>query len=74
MNSKVSITIVILLTLGIFGWLVNYGWVNRYGPPETYEIIESKVLSVSYHAEDLALQEDDVFAPIWQTIPALEVT
>ncbi len=74
MNNKISIAIVILLTLGIFGWLVNYGWQNRYGSPETYDIVESKVLSVSYHAEELYLKETDVFAPIWQQIPSTEVT
>ena len=73
MNSKISVAIVILLTLGIFTWLVNYGWQNRYGSPETYEITEPDVLSVSYHAEDLALKETDVFAQIWQNIPILKI-
>ena len=73
MNNKVAIAIVILLTLGIFYWLADYGWQNRYGSPETYEITESKVLSVSYHAEDLALKEADVFAQIWQKVPTLEI-
>ncbi len=74
MNNKVSIAIVMLLTLGVFAWLVNYGWTNRYGSPETYDIIESEVLSVSYHVEDLALKETDVFAQIWQKVPSIKVT
>ena len=74
MNNKITITIIILLALGVFAWLVDYGWQNRYGSPETYEITESDVLSASYHAEDLALEETDVFAQIWQNIPGIEVT
>ena len=62
MNNKITIAVVILLTLGVFTWLVNYGWQNRYGSIDTYEVTESEVLSVSYHAEDLALKETDVFA------------
>ena len=73
MHNKISIAIVILLTLGVFGWLVHYGWVNRYGSPETYEITESEVLIVSYQAEDLTLKETDVFAGIWQNIPILKI-
>ncbi|MBW8003289.1 MAG: hypothetical protein FVQ80_14960 [Planctomycetes bacterium] len=73
MNNKVSIAIVILLTLGVFTWLINYGWQNRYGSPETYEIIASEELTVGYYAEDLALKETDVFAQIWQNIPILKI-
>lgn len=74
MNNKISIAIVILLTLGVFAWLASYGWQNRYGSTETYEITESEVLAVGYYAEDLALKEADVFAKIWQKIPGIEVT
>ena len=73
MNNKIIIALVILLTLGVFGWLVNYGWQNRYGSTETYEITESDVLIVTYHADDLTLKETDVFAQIWQDIPILKV-
>ncbi len=74
MNNKINIAIVILLTLGVFTWLINYGWQNRYGSTETYEITEPDVLSVSYQAEDLTLKEADVFAQIWQKTPGIEVT
>ena len=73
MNNKITVAIVILLTLGIFAWLVDYGWQNRFGSPETYELTESEVLSVGYHAEDLALKETDVFAEIWQNIPSIKI-
>ena len=73
MNNKITIAIVILLSLCVFVWLVNYGWQNRYGSPETYEITEPDVLSVGYHTEDLALKITDVFAQIWQNIPILKI-
>ena len=73
MNNKITIIIIILLSLAVFAWLVDYGWQNRFGSPETYEIIEPDALSVSYHAVDLALKETDVFAEIWLNIPVVEV-
>ncbi len=74
MSKKINIIIVILLTLGVFAWLVRFGWQNRYGSPETYEITEPNALSVSYHDEDLELKEADIFAEFWQDIPSLDVS
>ncbi len=73
MNNKITVAIIIMLTLGVFTWLVNYGWQNRYGSPETYEVIAPEVLAVGYYAEDLALKEADVFAQIWQKLPSAEI-
>ncbi len=73
MNNKIIVAIIILVTLCIFAWLVDYGWQNRYGSPETYQVREPYSLAVGYHAEDLALEEAGIFAPIWQTLPGLEV-
>ncbi len=73
MNNKITIAIIIMLTLGIFAWLINYGWQNRYGSPDTYEVIAPEVLTVGYYAEDLTLKETDVFAQIWQNIPILKI-
>jgi DMSO reductase family type II enzyme heme b subunit len=74
MNNKIIIAIVILLTVGIFVWLVNYGWQNRYGSPETYEVIVPEALTVGYYAEGLALKEADIFDQIWKKTPGIEVT
>ncbi len=74
MNNKLIIAIVIILSAGIFIWLVDYGWKNRFGSPETYEVTEPKVLTVGYYTEDLALKEADIFAQFWQNTPATEVT
>jgi len=74
MSNKIVIAITILLSLGIFGWLADYGWKNRYGSPETYDIVEPAELSVSHRTNDMAMEEADVFAPVWQTLPSREVT
>jgi hypothetical protein len=73
MNNKIVVIIIVLLSVCVFAWLVDYGWQHRYGSPETYETTEPDVLSVSHHSGDLALKEADVFAVIWQTIPSLEL-
>jgi DMSO reductase family type II enzyme heme b subunit len=73
MNNKLVVIIIVLLSVCVFAWLVDYGWQHRYGSPETYETTEPDVLSVSYRSGDLALTEADVFAAIWQTIPSLEL-
>jgi cytochrome c oxidase subunit 2 len=74
MNNKIIVAIIILLSLGIFAWLVDYGWQNRYGSPDTYQESPPKILTVNYQDEVLALKEDDVFAvPIWQKIPVVEL-
>ena len=73
MNNKIVIAIVMLISVGVFAWLAGYGWRNRYGSPETYEIVEPGVLLVSYQDQDLALNEADIFADIWQNVPGLEV-
>ncbi|MBW8003008.1 MAG: hypothetical protein FVQ80_13485 [Planctomycetes bacterium] len=73
MNNKITVAIIIMLTLGVFTWLANYGWKNRYGSPETYEVIAPEVVTVGYYAEDLALKEADVFAQIWQKLPSAEI-
>jgi len=74
MSNKIVIAIMILLSLGIFAWLADYGWKNRYGSPETYDIVKPAELSVSHRTNDMAMEEADVFAPVWQTLPSLEVT
>ena len=74
MNNKIIVAIIILVSLSIFAWLVDYGWQNRYGSPETYQQIVPKTLTVNYRDEDLALKEDGVLAvPIWQKIPVVEL-
>lgn len=73
MNNKIVIAIVILVSAVFFAWLVNYGWRHRYGPTETYEITEPESVSVAYKAQDLALDNADVFAGIWQDIPGVRL-
>ena len=75
MSNKVIIAIIILISLGIFTWLVDFGWQNRYGSPETYQQSVPETLTASYQEEDLDLKEDDVAAvPIWQKIPVVELS
>jgi hypothetical protein len=31
MNNKIIVAILILVSLGVFIWLVDYGWKHRYG-------------------------------------------
>ncbi|MHC4293752.1 MAG: ethylbenzene dehydrogenase-related protein, partial [Planctomycetota bacterium] len=45
----------------------------RYGSPQTYEVIEPDVLTVTYKTAQVDLQEDDISVGIWQDIPALEL-
>ncbi|MHC4293760.1 MAG: ethylbenzene dehydrogenase-related protein, partial [Planctomycetota bacterium] len=73
MNNKVIVIIIILISLAVFVWLVDYGWKYRYGSPQTYEVIEPDVLTVTYKAAQVDLQEDDISTGIWQDIPALEL-
>ncbi|MCP4259691.1 MAG: hypothetical protein GY774_19600 [Planctomycetes bacterium] len=74
MNNKIIVAIIILISLAIFAWLVDYGWKNRYGSPETYQESLPKTLTVNYQDEDLTLKENDVFTvPIWQKIPVVEL-
>ena len=73
MTNKISIAIVILITLGGFAWLAGYGWQNRYGSPETYDVVKPSVLLAIYQDQDLALEEADLFADIWQSVPGIEV-
>ena len=74
MNNKIIIAIIILVSLGVFMWLVDYGWQNRYGSPETYQLSVPETLTANFQDEDLAFKEDDVFAvPIWRKIPVVEL-
>ncbi|MHC4266199.1 MAG: hypothetical protein ACYSUK_09735 [Planctomycetota bacterium] len=61
MNNKVVVLIIILISLAVFVWLVDYGWRYRYGSPQTYEVIEPNVLAVTYKTTEIDLQEDDIF-------------
>jgi len=71
MNNKTIVAIVILLTVCVFAWLADYGWKNRYGSPETYEMIEPHLLEVGYRPQKLGLEQGDVFAQIWQSVPSV---
>lgn len=73
MNNKIIVAIVILLTVCVFTWLANYGWQHRYGSLETYETIEPNLLQVGYRSQKLGLEQSDVFAEIWQSVPSVEV-
>ncbi len=73
MSNKIIVVIIILIALGVFAWLANYGWKHRYGSPETYEVIEPHSLTVRYRAEKLTLQQDDVFAEVWQSVPSVDL-
>ena len=64
MNNKTIVAIIILITVGVFAWLADYGWKHRYGSPETYETIEPHSLAVGYRPEKLALEQGDVFGGI----------
>ncbi len=73
MNNKLIVAIIILITVGVFVWLADYGWKHRYGSPETYETIEPRLLAVGYRPEKLALEQGDVFGEIWQRVPGVEL-
>lgn len=74
MNNKIIVAIIILISLGIFVWLVDYGWKNRYGSPETYQEIPMVTLAVNYQDEELNLNEDRIFdIPVWQKLPIVEL-
>lgn len=73
MSNKLVIAIVILLSIAGFAWLTIFGWINRYGPPSTYQVDEPNLFVVSYRPDELSLKPEDVFAPIWQNVPSIEV-
>lgn len=74
MNNKIIVAIIILISLGIFVWLVDYGWKNRYGSPETYQEIPMVTLAVNYQDVDLDLNVSQTFdAPVWQKLPIVEL-
>ena len=73
MSNKIIVAILILLTLGVFSWLIDYGWTHRYGSPETYQVSEPNLLAVNYQPEEFTLKPDDVFAEIWQKVPSIEL-
>ncbi|MHC4144742.1 MAG: ethylbenzene dehydrogenase-related protein [Planctomycetota bacterium] len=73
MSNKTIVAIIILVSVGVFAWLADYGWKHRYGSPETYETIEPNLLTVGYKGEKLTLDQDDVFAETWQSVPSVEV-
>ncbi|MHC4511594.1 MAG: ethylbenzene dehydrogenase-related protein [Planctomycetota bacterium] len=73
MNNKIVVGIVILISVGVFAWLVDYGWTHRYGSPETYELRGSPVLAVDYRSERLDLKSDAASDKVWQDLPGIEV-
>src|SRR3972149_4961507 len=73
MNNKLVVAIVILLSVGVFAWLVDYGWAHRYGSPETYELRGSPVLAVDYRSEQLDLNSDVTCDKVWQDLRGIEV-
>lgn len=73
MNNKLVVAIVILLSVGVFAWLVDYGWTHRYGSPETYELRSSPVLAVDYRSEQLDLNSDVTSDSVWQDLRGVEV-
>jgi heme/copper-type cytochrome/quinol oxidase subunit 2 len=73
MNNKFIVIIIILISLAVFVWLVDYGWKYRYGSPQTYEVIEPVVLTVTYKAAQVDLQDEGISTSIWQDIPTLKL-
>ncbi len=73
MSNKTIVAIIILVSVGVFAWLADYGWKNRYGSPETYETIEPNSLTVAYKGARLALDQSDVFDEVWQDVPGVEL-
>ncbi len=73
MNNKLAVAIVILLSVGVFAWLVDYGWAHRYGSPEAYELRSSPVLAVDYRSGQLDLNSDVASDKVWQDLRSIEV-
>lgn len=73
MNNKIVIMVLILISLAIFTWLVDYGWTHRYGSLETYETIEPVSLAINYEAKDVALNSDGLADDSWEEIPAVKL-
>ena len=73
MSNKVIVLVIILIAVSVFAWLVDYGWKHRYGSPETYDVIEPHSLAVGYRSEKLMLEQDDVFAQVWQSVPSVDL-
>lgn len=73
MSNKIIVIVIILIAVGVFAWLADYGWKHRYGSPETYETIQPHSLTVGYRPEKLSLEQEDVFAEIWKNLPSVDV-
>lgn len=73
MHNKTIVAIIILLTVGVFAWLADYGWKHRYGSPETYQTVGPNLLTVKYRPEKLPLEPEGVFAEVWRSVPPVEL-
>jgi hypothetical protein len=71
--NRITLALIGLISVGVFGTLVHYGWTHRYGSPQTYEIQEPGVLAVPFQPRPLQLDSSDPDDDVWRDLPGMEV-